>query len=99
MHKVNIDGDYRGTFNVNERNGEMRVSFGGKPGGTRKPRTKAFGTSDTLVTRADGSQYIIPRHAKRAESKRVTRKRVAEQRIIETVRATVSYDQRHREQY
>lgn len=42
-------------------------------GGTRRPRVTTRALSDTLVTRADGSTYIIPRRATSSHARRTTR--------------------------
>lgn len=66
----------------------------------RAPRNVAKAMSDTLVTRADGTQYIIPRKLPRTSTKR-KQKIVKESRTIEAARvyAQVTYDQRHRQDY
>jgi hypothetical protein len=94
------DTNYMGTLSdLDPSKPTAREARGKVKGNKREPRNRAFGQTDTLVTRADGTQYVIPRRATRSASKRTTQKTIREARIIETVRATVSYDQRHREQY
>lgn len=46
----------------------LRRGFNGKP-----PRSNTVALSDTIVTRADGTQYIIPRNTRTSSAPRKSR--------------------------
>jgi hypothetical protein len=72
----------------------------GKVKANRKdPRNTCFGASDTLVTKADGTQRIIPRKAPRKVAERTTKRQQTKAQIVtEAIRygATISLDERRK---
>lgn len=57
----------------NELARPIGIVDGTSVGGTRSPRVACRALSDTLVTRADGSTYIIPRRSTKSAARRTTR--------------------------
>jgi hypothetical protein len=109
MHKVDLtDTPYMGTLmrypdsteNIKchrtprENRGRAKVN-------KRKPRNVTRAMSDTLVTKLDGTQTIIPRKKPRAIGTKRRQKIAAQQRTIEAARtyAQLTFDQKHRQDY
>lgn len=94
------DTGYEGTLSdIDPTKKTSRENRGKVKCNKRAPKTTARAMSDTLVTRADGSQYIIPRKKARVASARTTAKRrSAEQVISEAIKygAHLTMDERRR---
>jgi len=113
--------EYEGSYNLRTLDsGELRVSSTHRANGGRAfPRTRAAGTvraadgngtfqltSDTLVTRADGTQYRIPRTSRRGGGRKrrnpeytPSPKTVTRVLPTHTNEVASNYDTRHREDY
>lgn len=71
----------------NELARPIGIVDGTSVGGTRRPRTHTRALSDTVVTHADGSTYVIARRSNASNARKHTRRTV----LAESTRADMKY--------